>query len=135
MFDHTVWFRVIDAQKWRYVLNGGVATLAHYATLRVLMALYPSTDPGVCNLGASAVGISVSFLGNRLIVFAGSTKWLWGQLWQFVLLYVALSVVQGLFMHLLVANLELNVTVSFLMCTAFQFVAGFWANKAIVFHG
>jgi putative flippase GtrA len=134
MPDRGLMMWLFERQKLRYVLNGVAATLVHYLTLRVLIQLLPGTDVGLCNMGASVAGITASFLGNRHLVFAQTQKWVGKQLAQFLVLYGVLASIQGALMHGLVASWGLNITLAFLICTAFQFVAGFSVNKYFIFH-
>ena len=122
------------ALKWLYVVNGVIATLAHYVALRGLLWTISDLDAGVANMGASLVGVTVSFLGNRIIVFRHTRQPAGLQLAQYVVLYGVLALLQGLLMHALVNGLGVSLLLGFFCCAAFQWFAGYAANKHLIFR-
>lgn len=121
------------ALKWLYVVNGAIATLAHYVALRSLLWTINGLDAGIANMGASLVGVTVSFLGNRIIVFRHTRQPAGLQFVQYVVLYGVLALLQGLLMHALVNGMGVSLLLGFFFCAAFQWFAGYVANKHLIF--
>ena len=67
----------------RYILNGLVATAAHYGAFLFNLSLLPAHSAGLANFLAAFVGISISFLGSRYFVFRNWQAPIVGQFLRF----------------------------------------------------
>lgn len=120
-------------QLLRYVVNGLVATVVHFAVLSVLVEVVHLPSKGAANLLAAIVAISVSFLGNRYFVFAATQARASGQLWRFLLLYAAIALLNGGLMALWSDLLKYDYRVGFVLISIIQFILSFLGNRLLVF--
>ena len=68
------WFKkLLQQQPFRYLVNGGVATVVHFFILTFNLKVLDWESAGLSNIVAAVCGTIVSFLGNRYYVFHGST--------------------------------------------------------------
>jgi putative flippase GtrA len=120
-------------QLLRYVINGLVATGVHFAVLTLLVEVVHVPSKGVANLLAAAVAIVASFLGNRYFVFAATQARARSQLWRFVLLYVAIALLNGGLMALWSDLLHFDYRIGFVLISIIQFILSFLGNRLLVF--
>ncbi len=120
-------------QLLKFVLNGLVATGVHFAVLALLVEVVHLPSKGVANLIAAVVAISVSFLGNRIFVFAATDSRASGQLWRFVLLYAAIAVLNGGLMAVWSDLLKFDYRIGFVLISIVQFILSFLGNRLLVF--
>jgi putative flippase GtrA len=118
----------------RYVLNGLMATVVHYAVLAFNLHVLGFSSAGLANLVAAMFGIGGSFLGNRYFVFAHGARDAWhGQAARFIGLYGSIALFHGLVMWLWADWLGNDYRVGFLLATAMQFALSYVGNKLLVF--
>ena len=117
----------------RYVCNGLFATAVHYAVLRFNLDVVLMSSVGVANFVAAAFGITVSFLGSRYFVFAGSTGRFDQQAAKFLLIYGAIAVMHGALLHIWSDRGGLPYTWGFLVATGVQVFMSYFGNKIYVF--
>lgn len=120
-------------QLMRFVINGLVATGVHFAVLTLLVEVVHVPSKGVANLLAASVAIVASFLGNRYLVFAATKARASAQLWRFVLLNVAIALLNGGLMAVWSDLLKLDYRVGFVLISAVQFILSFLGNRFLVF--
>ncbi|EGR2496919.1 GtrA family protein [Vibrio cholerae] len=117
----------------RYIINGLVATAAHYCTLNVNVLLFKFESIGAANLLAACVGITVSFIGSRYFVYKEYTNSLVSQLTRFSMLYMSIALLHGSFLYLWSDIYHMNYNVGFLIATVFQVLLSYFGNKKLVF--
>ena len=83
---------------------------------------------------AAAVGIFLSFLGNRFYVFDASTRPLGRQLPRFLVLYGSVLIAHGIFLTLWSEIAGLDYRFGFLVATGFQVAASYLGNRDFVFN-
>jgi putative flippase GtrA len=110
-----------------------VSTAVHFSVLFLTVSVLRWPSVGLSNLAAAAVGIVVSYLGNRYFVFrSGGTK-VPAQLSKFVVLYACLAVFHGMFLFLWSDLGRWDYRVGFVIAVVVQAVVGYWGNRNIVF--
>ena len=119
----------------RYVVNGVVATAAHYGVLFLNLEVLEFQSAAVANLVASIVGIGVSFAGNRWFVFAGTSEGIIHQAARFVGLYALIALLHGSVLLLWTDWLTLPYGLGFLIAVGIQTLLGFWGSRRYVFTG
>ena len=117
-----------------FVVNGLAATGVHYATLLLLLEVLRVPSAGLANGLASVVGISASYLGNRLMVFR-STMPNKATLPRFLALYAALALFHAGFLALWSDRLGLPYGWGFIMSTGLATVMSYLGNRYFVFTG
>ena len=122
-------------EAFRFLVNGGVATLVHYAVLKVNLDFLGFASAGVASGIASVFGIAASFAGSRYFVFPGRAASWTSQLGRFSLLYAAIAFLHGLFMAAWHDHFGLAVEPGFLLATAIATVCSFLGNRHFVFAG
>jgi putative flippase GtrA len=125
----------IRAEALRYVINGLIATAAHFTVLTGFMELVSSASAGLANLVASCVGITVSFLGNRYFVFRPLTGTLSQQAARFATLYIAIACLHAGLLFVWTDLWGFDYRIGFLIAVALQVVLGYWGNRSLVFNG
>ena len=118
----------------RFLLNGGVATIAHYLALVGLVEGVGLNAVWVANTLATAVGVTVSYLGNRGYVFQSSTSHV-SALPRFLASYGAIFALHGAGMAAWADWAGLNYSVGFVILTGLSAVATFLLNRSFVFRG
>ena len=121
-------------QFFRYVINGFVATLAHFGVLALLIDGWGMGSAAVANGFAAIIGITVSFLGNRYFVFQSTVEAIYKQASRFGLLYLAIAVVHAAVMFLVSDLAGLSYQVGFLVATGVQFILSYLGNRFLVFQ-
>ncbi|MEM7774307.1 MAG: GtrA family protein [Pseudomonadota bacterium] len=123
----------IVSQASRYVINGLLATLAHYGAFATLVFVIGFTSAALANSVGALFGIAVSFLGNRYFVFR-STGYSWHQQCaRFSFVYLALGALHVIIVWLLADRYGLDKTLAFATATAVQAISSFSINKFWVF--
>ena len=117
----------------RYALNGLIATLLHYAALTILVEGLKIDSAGLSNLIASALGISVSFLGSRYYVFQNREEHLFDHATKFLILYGGIALYNGLFLMVWTDLLHHDYRFGFMIATALQVVLSYFGNSFFVF--
>lgn len=117
----------------RYLINGLVATAGHFATLYFGIEVLQLGSAGLSNALASVVGITLSFLGNRYLVFRQNGQTITAQAMRFVALYALIAVLHGAVLYLWSDRLGLPYQSGFVLAVALQIVLGYVVNKYLVF--
>lgn len=118
----------------RYIINGLVATIAHYGALTLNLKILGIPSAGLSNLIAAIVGIGVSFLGNRYFVFSAPAAPIIAQALRFSALYCAIAVLHGLTLLVWADYYGLDYRPGFLIATAIQALLSYLGNKSLVFR-
>lgn len=124
---------MLKSEFFRYIINGLVATAAHYGTLNINVLLFKFESIGVANLFAACVGITVSFIGSRYFVYQEHTNSFVSQLSRFSMLYTSIALLHGSFLYLWSDMYHLSYNVGFLIATVFQVLLSYFGNKILVF--
>jgi putative flippase GtrA len=123
----------VDATFIRFVINGLVATAAHYLSLVFLIELIGVGSAGLANGLAAMVGITVSYLGNSKHVFrseAGHSR----TFPRFLGVYAMVAVVHGFALALWTDYFEFSYHLGFVIATALAVALTFFGNKRFVFR-
>lgn len=123
----------ISSELARYIINGLVATAAHYGVLSFNLTVLELPSAGLANLLAACVGISVSFLGSRYYVYRKLRESIYAQAAKFSGLYGAIAALHGLVLLFWTDWLRLDYTLGFLMATVLQVFLSYSGNKHLVF--
>jgi putative flippase GtrA len=122
------------AEITRYVINGLVATLVHYAFLNLNLLVLHMPSAGLANLAAALFGIACSFLGNRYWVFRKLDVPFSGQAMKFGGLYAAIALLHGGILFVWTDLLSQDYRIGFLIATLIQFSLSYVGNKFLVFN-
>lgn len=117
----------------RYAINGLLATAVHFAVLTVNLEVLHFASAGLANLCAALVGITVSFLGNRYVVFGHSAEPLLGQALKFSGLYGLIALLHGGVLMVWTDWFGLDYRQGFVLATALQISLSYLGNKLLVF--
>lgn len=117
----------------RFVINGGIATLAHYFVLVLLIDMAGLQTAALANSLAAIVGISISYIGNRLHVFRSKAP-LTQTLPRFLLVYGLQLVIHATVLGLWTDVLRLPYQSGFLLATGLGITLTYLANKLFVFR-
>lgn len=116
----------------RFLLNGLFATAVHYAVLAALIELANFKSAGLANGLAAPVGIAVSYMGNKLLVFksmAAHTRTLPG----FLLVYFLVAAQHAGVLVVWTDYAKLPYTLGFMIATAASFLLNYFGNRLFVF--
>lgn len=117
----------------RYLAVGGGATLVHFAMLAA--GVRAGIEPvGLANFVAAVFGSACAFLGNRYVVFPGSSQPVTTQLARFAGVYLAAAIFHGSFLYAWSDAAGLHYAGGFVIATAIQIVAIYLCNKMLVFR-
>lgn len=122
------------AQIARFIANGLFATAAHYSVLVCAIELLGVRPAGLANLLAAIAGITVSFIGNRQLVFRSHRKSVYTQGVRFLSLYAALALLHGGFLAVWTDLAGFDYRVGFLIATACQTALSYLGNQRVVFR-
>jgi putative flippase GtrA len=125
--------RLWRQQPFRYLVNGGVATLVHFLVLTINLKVLLWESAGLSNVVAAVCGTAVSFLGNRYYVFYGSAEPLFKQMYRFAIIYVVIAMGHGLILYVWSDVYRINYVIGFLIATVFQVTCSYLGNKLMVF--
>lgn len=117
----------------RFLVNGLVATLIHFAVLTFLIEVVHVPLAAAASLVAALFGITASFLGNRYVVFRGHAGRLQDQVARFAGLYLAIACLHALALYLWADVLGLDYRVGFVIATGLQVMLSYAGNKLLVF--
>lgn len=117
----------------RYILNGLVATAAHYGAFLFNLSLLPAHSAGLANFLAAFIGISISFLGSRYFVFRNWQAPIVGQFLRFGALYAGIAILSGLTLFVWSDLLQLDKRVGFLIGVFLQVALSYFGGKKLVF--
>jgi putative flippase GtrA len=130
----THWLKqLLRQQAFRYLVNGGVATVVHFLVLTFNLRVLDWESAGLSNIVAAVCGTIVSFLGNRYYVFHGSTEPLFKQIYRFSFIYVAIAMGHGLILYVWSDVYRMNYIFGFMLATVFQVACSYSGNKLMVF--
>lgn len=124
----------LGGQFGRYLINGVLATVIHFAVLKFNLDVIGMHSAGVANGVAAIFGITVSFIGSRYFVFRGSGGHLLQQGILFLLIYACIAVLHALVMYVWADCLGFDYRIGFLLATFMQMAFSFVANKFMVFR-
>ncbi len=124
---------LLKQQSVRYFINGLAATAVHFAVLTFNLKVLGWGSAGIANLVAAVFGIAASFLGSRYFVFQRSAEPLFEQVYRFIFLYAAISMLHGALMYVWADHYHLNYVAGFIVATGMQVLCSYWGNKRIVF--
>jgi len=127
------WQRSEVVELLRYVVNGTVATLVHFAALTVLIGPMNMRPVGLANFLGAVLGTTASFFGNRQFVFKADGAPIQQQAVQFTALYAALALVHSTLMYIWCDWAGGNYQMGFLVATFLQFILSYIANRRLVF--
>lgn len=122
------------SQPSRFLLNGLVATAVHFLVLAFCLHVLQLPSAGASNVLAALVGITASFFGSRHYVFRAHRESIWTQVQRFWLLYLALSLVQGLVLFLWSDLAGLDYRAGFLIGVVIQAVSSYYGGRHWVFR-
>lgn len=122
-----------SAELARYVVNGLVATAAHYATLKFNIEVLNLPSAALANMLAAVVGITVSFFGSRYFVFRKTEESIAQQIIKFSALYGVTAVLHGLTLFVWSDWLKHDYRTGFLLATGVQVSLSYFGNKFLVF--
>lgn len=117
-----------------FIVNGLAATGVHYATLLLLLEVARIPSAGLANGLASIVGITASYLGNRLVVFRSTTSTK-ATLPRFLALYAALALFHAGFLAMWSDRLGLPYGWGFILSTGIATAMSYLGNRYFVFAG
>jgi putative flippase GtrA len=117
----------------RYILNGLVATAAHYGAFLFNLSLLPAHSAGLANFLAAFIGISISFLGSRYFVFRNWQTPIVGQFLRFGALYASIAILSGLTLFVWSDLLQLDKRAGFLIGVFLQVAFSYFGGKKLVF--
>ncbi len=123
----------LDRVALRYLANGAVATGVHFAVLWTCMRVLEFGSAGMANFSAALVASTVAFIGNRYVVFPGSTRKAGDQVRGFVALYLAAAVFHGMFLYTWSDLCGLHYGIGFVLATALQVLGVYFFNRKVVF--
>lgn len=118
----------------RFVINGVIATAAHYLTLVILVEAAGMTIVWAANTMATGVGVAVSYLGNRSFVFRSSVSHT-SALPRFLVIYGVIFTLHGAGMAAWADWAGLNYSIGFVILTGLSAMANFLLNRSFVFRG
>ena len=124
---------LLAQQSVRFLINGLVATVVHFAVLTFNLKVLDWGSAGIANLVAAVFGITASFLGSRYFVFQGSREPWFKQVYRFIFLYTAIALLHGGLMYLWADHYNLNYVAGFIVATGMQVLCSYWGNKRMVF--
>lgn len=118
---------------FRYVLNGLIATLIHYAVLNFNIYVLDFSSMGAANTIAACIGILASFIGSRYFVFRANSGDVTSQLTRFVILYSCVALLSGAILYIWSDVYGLTHHLGFLIATCAQVAISYSGNKLLVF--
>lgn len=117
----------------RYIINGLIATGAHYCSFIAILSILTSHSAGLAGFLAAFVGISVSFLGSRYFVFRNWHTPIVVQFLRFGALYAAIAILSGLTLFIWSDLMHFNNTIGFLIGVIIQIAFSYVGGKRLVF--
>ena len=117
-----------------FAINGVACTLIHYLILFILIEIVKTNSAAVSSLVASLIASSISFLGNKKIVFCSQSNSLLLEASRFAVLYLLLAIFHSVFLLIWTDLLELDYRHGFLLALIVQIAVGYCGNKYYVFN-
>ena len=117
----------------RYILNGIVATIVHFAILSFGIEVLEIPSAGFANFIAACIGITVSFLGNRYYVFRAHGETMLRQALHFAGLYASIACLHSAVLFLWTDWLGSDYRIGFVLATGLQVSLSYIGNKLLVF--
>lgn len=117
----------------RFILNGLFATGVHYLALVALMEIARVPSAGLANGMAAIAGITVSYLGNRALVFRSAAPHT-ETLPRFLAVYSLAALVHGAVLGVWSDWVGLPYQPGFVIATGLCVGLTYFANKLIVFR-
>lgn len=118
---------------FRYVVNGGIATVVHFLVLVFSIQVLDWSSAGAANGFAAVFGIAASFVGSRYYVFTSSTESASSQLVKFLMLYISIALLHVGVLLVWTDYYQLSYVVGFIIATVMQLILSYWGNKILVF--
>lgn len=122
----------LSGRSFRFLINGLVATSVNYGVLVILIEYVGIEYVGIASLLSAIVGISISFIGNRLFVFRSKAPVLM-ELVRFKTVYALTALFQALCMTLWSDKFSLNYTLGFIVITSISVFLSYFSNRFFVF--
>jgi putative flippase GtrA len=124
----------LTQERLRYVVNGVLATLVHFAVLELCLGMIGLRSAGLANAIGAMAGIATSFAGSRMFVFvAGRDQPIPGQFARFLVLYGCIAVFHAGFLLVWTDLGGLSHRIGFLIATVFQVLGSYFGNRLWVF--
>lgn len=117
----------------RFVINGFIATAAHYLTLVGLLEVANLHSAGVANGMAAVVGIGVSYFGNRSYVFRSDAPHTLA-LPRFLTVYIGIALYHAGFLAFWTDLFGWSYKLGFLVATGLSVLLSYFGNKLFVFR-
>ena len=117
----------------RYIINGLVATGAHYLAFLFNLHSVTPNSAGLANFLASFFGITVSFLGSRYFVFRNWRVPILDQFLRFGALYAVIAILSGLTLFIWSDIFFFNKTIGFFIGVVFQVSFSYLGSRRLVF--
>lgn len=124
---------LIPNQSIRYLINGCIATLFHYAVLWFALEVMELQSAAMANIIASFLAITLSFVGNRYFVFKVTIQPILKQFYKFSYFYLTIALIHGGVLFIWADCLDFDYKVGFLLALGIQVILGYWVNKKSVF--
>lgn len=121
------------AQVVRFIVNGVLAAIVHYAVLTLNLKVVHIPSAGIASLLAAVVGITSSFFGSRYFVFRAQDEPIAAQFAKFGLLYTCVAMLHATVLWMWTDVNGLDYRIGFLLATALQTILSFVGNKILVF--
>ena len=118
---------------FRYVVNGGIATVVHFLVLVFSIQVLDWSSAGAAKGFAAIFGITSSFIGSRYYVFTSSTERAASQLVKFLILYVSIASLHAGVLLIWTDYYRFNYIIGFMIATCMQLLLSYWGNKILVF--
>lgn len=117
----------------RFAINGLFATAVHYLVLVALIEVVGLRSAGLANGMAAIVGIAVSYLGNRSLVFRSDATHRVA-LPRFLAVYTCVAIIHAAGLTVWTDMLHLPYQAGFLIATGLSAVVTYLANRLYVFR-
>jgi len=131
--DKQLVLMTIDIILLKYIFNGLFATIVHYCVFIFSINFFNFQYTATADFIAAFFGISISFLGNKYLVFNMKAKRPFAQYLFFFFFYIFLVLIHSAIIFLMTDILFIHYNMSFLLATFFQFLISFAVNKNLTF--
>jgi putative flippase GtrA len=121
------------AELGRFVINGLVASVIHYAALTFNIRVLEFSSVGLANFFAAWVGIAASFIGSRVYVFRRREEPFVEQAMRFLAAYTAIACFHGLLLYVWTDRFHQDYTLGLVLAATMQAVLSYLGNKLLVF--
>ena len=124
----------LASQPARFALNGLAATAIHFVLLAFFLHVLHLSSAGVANVLAALGGTTASFFGSRHYVFRARSESILIQVRRFWVLYLALSLMQGIVLFLWSDLAGLDYRAGFLIGVVIQAISAYYGGRHWVFR-